>query len=131
MSKIPDTDPIVLDDIDPTSDWVVETQPPEFGDDIDVELEDLLDVPLDADPLLLMPSVHTGVDPERAVPGMASTSPSRPRTYSRQQRRHSTNTTTLADDFDPKQPKTEPDHDAFASPSGSSSSSSSGAEFDH
>ena len=43
MSKRPDTDPIVLDDIDPNSDWVVETQPPEFGDDIDVELEDVLD----------------------------------------------------------------------------------------
>ena len=46
MSKILDTNPIVLDDIDPTSDWVVETQPLEFGDDIDVELEDLLDVSL-------------------------------------------------------------------------------------
>jgi len=133
MSKRPDTDPIVLDDIDPNSEWVVETQPPEFGDDIDVELEDLLDVPLDADPLLSMPLVHTGVDAERAVPGMAGTSRSGPRTYSRRRRRHSASTTTsLADDFDPEEPETEPDHDAFASPSGSSSSSSSssGAEFD-
>jgi len=135
MSKRPDTDPIVLDDIDPNSEWVVETQPPEFGDDIDVELEDLLDVPLDADPLLPMPSVHTGVDAEteRAVLGMAGTSRSRPRTYSRRRRRHLASTTTsLADDFDPEEPETEPDHDAFASPSGSSSSSSSssGAEFD-
>ena len=64
----------MLDDIDPTSDWVVETQPPEFGDDIDVELENLLDVPLDADPLLSMPSVHTSVDAERTVQGMAGTS---------------------------------------------------------
>ena len=38
--------------------------------------------------------------------------------------------TSLADDFDPEEPETEPDHDAFASPFGSSSSSSSGAEFD-
>ena len=133
MSKRPDTDPIVLDDIDPNSEWVVETQPPEFGDDIDVELEDLLDVSLDADPLLPMPSVHTCVDAERTVPGMAGTSRSGPCTYSRRRRRHSASTTTsLADDFDPEEPETEPDHDAFASPSGSSSSSSSssGAEFD-
>ena len=82
MNKRPDTEPIVLDDIDPTSDWVVETQPPEFEDDLDVEMEDLLDVLLDADPLLLMPSVHTGVDPEIAVPGMADTSRPGPRTYS-------------------------------------------------
>ena len=85
MSKRPDTDPIVLDDIDPKSEWVVETQPPEFGVDLDVEMENLLDVPLDADPLLSMPSVHTGVDAEieRALPGMAGTSRSGPRTYSR------------------------------------------------
>ena len=88
MSKRPDTDPIVLDDIDPNSEWVVEIKSPEFGDDIDVELEDLLDVPLDAYPLLSMPSVHTGVDPEREVPGMAGTSRSGPRTYSRRRRRH-------------------------------------------
>ena len=133
MSKRPDTDPIVVDDIDPTSYWVVETQPLEFGDDINVQLENLLDVPLDTDPLLLMPSVHTGVDVEREVPGMAGTSQSGPRTYSRRRRRHSASTTTsLADDFDPEEPETEPDHDAFASPFGSSSSSSSssGAEFD-
>ena len=83
MSKRPDTDPIVLDDIDPNSEWVVETQPPEFGDDIDVELEDLLDVPLDADPLLPMPSVHTGVDPEIALQGMVGASRPGNRTYSR------------------------------------------------
>ena len=55
MNKRPDTNPILLDDIDPTSDWVVETQEPEFGVDLDAELEDLLEVPLDAGPLLPMP----------------------------------------------------------------------------
>ena len=87
----------------------------------------------DADPLLPMPSIHTGVDAERAVPGLAGTSRSGPRTYSCRRCRHSASTTTsLADDFDPEELETEPDHDAFASPSGSSSSSSSssGAEFD-
>ena len=116
----------------------METQPPEFGDDLDVELEDLLEVLLDADHLLSMPLVHTGVDPEIAVPSMAGTSGPGPRTYSRRRHQHSTSsTTTLADDFDPEEPETEPDHDALTSPSGSSSSSSSssssgatGAKFD-
>ena len=114
----------MLDDIDPTSDWVVETQEPKFGVDLDVELEDLQEVLLDADPLLLMTTVHTRIDPK--IVGMEDTSRPRPRTCSRRGHQHSANTTTsLADDFDPKEPETEPDHDAFVSPSGSSSSSSS------
>ena len=53
---------------------------------------------------------------------MAGTSRPGTRTYSCQRRRLSANTTTsLADDFDPEEPKIEPDHDAFASHSGSSS----------
>jgi hypothetical protein len=28
LNKSPDLDPIVLDDVDPTSDWVLETHPP-------------------------------------------------------------------------------------------------------
>ena len=105
MNKRPDTDPIVLDDIDPNLEWVVETQPPKFGDDIDVELEDLLEILLDADPLLSMASIHTGVDPEIAY--MVGTSQPGPRSYSRRRRRHSTNTTTsVVDDFDLEEPET-------------------------
>lgn len=37
LNKRPDTDPIVLEDVDPTSDWVVDTQSPEFGIDYDLE----------------------------------------------------------------------------------------------
>jgi hypothetical protein len=52
LNKRPDTDPIVLDDVDPTSDWVVETHPPEFDDDHDLEMELAGQAQLDADPLL-------------------------------------------------------------------------------
>jgi hypothetical protein len=50
LNKRPDTDPIVLDDIDPTSEWVEESQQPEFGPDFDIDaVTD--DLALDVDPL--------------------------------------------------------------------------------
>jgi hypothetical protein len=52
LNKRPDSDPIVLDDVDPTSDWVVETHPPEFDVDYDLEVELAGQVQMDADPLL-------------------------------------------------------------------------------
>jgi len=52
LNKRPDTDPIVLDDVDPTSDWVAETHPPEFDDDHDLEMELAGQAQMDADPLL-------------------------------------------------------------------------------
>jgi hypothetical protein len=39
LNKRPDSNPIVLDDVDPTSDWVAETHPPEFDVDYDLEVE--------------------------------------------------------------------------------------------
>eukprot|EP00253_Pinus_taeda_P014606 PITA_14606 len=57
LNKRPDSDPIVLEDIDPTSDWVVESCPAEFdpgedfGLDIDLELDAAVQhVQLNADP---------------------------------------------------------------------------------
>ena len=38
MSKSPDLDPIVLDDIDPTSEWVEETEEPVFEADFDIDM---------------------------------------------------------------------------------------------
>ena len=38
MSKSPDLDPIVLDDIDPTSEWVEEIEEPVFEDDFDIDV---------------------------------------------------------------------------------------------
>ena len=56
LNKRPDTDPIVLDDIHPNSEWVVEIQSVEFESDFDIEVEDesRWDA-LDADPLVLTP----------------------------------------------------------------------------
>ena len=57
LNKRLDTDPIVLEDVDPTSDWVVEAQSPEFDIDYDLEVEmeladDAVAHQLDADPLV-------------------------------------------------------------------------------
>lgn len=38
MSKSPDLDPIVLDDIDRTSEWVEETEDPMFEADFDIDM---------------------------------------------------------------------------------------------
>ena len=38
MRKTPDLDPIVLDDIDPTSEWVEETEEPVFEADFDIDM---------------------------------------------------------------------------------------------
>ena len=37
LNKRPDSDPIVLEDIDPTSDWVVESRAPKFDPDEDLD----------------------------------------------------------------------------------------------
>eukprot|EP00253_Pinus_taeda_P021393 PITA_21393 len=39
LNKRPDSDPIVLEDIDPTSDWVVDSHPTEFASDEDMDFE--------------------------------------------------------------------------------------------
>eukprot|EP00253_Pinus_taeda_P006414 PITA_06414 len=39
LNKSPDSDPIVLEDIDPTSDWVVESHPAEFASDEDIDYD--------------------------------------------------------------------------------------------
>jgi len=41
LGKTLDSDPIVLEDIDPTSDWVVESHPTgfDFDEDLDLDLQ--------------------------------------------------------------------------------------------
>ena len=76
LNKRPDSDPIVLEDIDPTSDWVVETCPPEFDTDEDIgvgnDFDTQLEAMLNADPLVADPV------PSHPVAG-AGTSSSQPR----------------------------------------------------
>jgi hypothetical protein len=52
LNRTPDTNPIVLDDVDQTLDWVAETHPPEFDDDHDLEMELAGQAQMDVDPLL-------------------------------------------------------------------------------
>jgi hypothetical protein len=66
LNKRPDTDPIVLDDIDPTSEWVEESHPTEFDPDRDM---DDLGLGLDSVPL--------GEAGESEAPSMAHASTSR------------------------------------------------------
>jgi hypothetical protein len=47
-----DTDPIVLDDIDPTSEWVEESHPTEFDPDFDIDDLELGGIGLDSNPLV-------------------------------------------------------------------------------
>jgi hypothetical protein len=61
-----DTYPIVLDDIDPTLEWVEESHPPEFDPDFDIDDLEFEEIGLDPDPL-----VGVGV-----APGMAHASTS-------------------------------------------------------
>jgi hypothetical protein len=65
INKRPNTDPIVLDDIDPTSKWVEESHPSEFDPDRDM---DDLGLGLDSVPL--------GEARESEAPSMAHTSTS-------------------------------------------------------
>jgi len=53
LNKRPDSDPIVLEDIDPTSDWVVESCPPEFDRETSLDFDlDMEATMLNVDPLV-------------------------------------------------------------------------------
>eukprot|EP00253_Pinus_taeda_P029211 PITA_29211 len=62
LNKRPDSYPIVLEDIDPTSDWLVESHPAEFDSDKDIDY-DLQTV------ASLEHNVQLNVDPDPLVPG--------------------------------------------------------------
>ena len=77
MSKILDLDPIVLDDIDPTSEWMEETKDPVFEADFDFdaalargEFEADLVAPSDKDPGLVAAS-RKGKQPMEATSHVA------------------------------------------------------------
>ena len=59
LNKRPDSDPIVLEDIDPTSNWVVESCPLEFDSDEDIgvgmDFDTYAEPLLNADPLVAGP----------------------------------------------------------------------------
>eukprot|EP00253_Pinus_taeda_P035111 PITA_35111 len=81
LNKSPDSDPIVLEDIDPTSDWVVDTHPTEFDSDEDLDLDLQMEasleqnVQLNADPLV----PASGSAPSPSVASASSAQPRRKR----------------------------------------------------
>jgi hypothetical protein len=86
LNKRPDIDPIVLEDVDPTSDWVVEAQSLEFDIDYDLEVamelaDDAAEDQMDADPLVgkgprgLIP--ESGIACPRATTSRAKRTPLR------------------------------------------------------
>ena len=81
LNKRPDSDPIVLEDIDPTSDWVVESHPAVFASDEDINydlqtiasLEHNVQLNADLDPLVPVSASRP------ASPPVAGTSSAQPR----------------------------------------------------
>eukprot|EP00253_Pinus_taeda_P023136 PITA_23136 len=65
LNKRPDSDPIVLEDIDPTSDWVVESHPTKFASDEDMDYELQMITSLEQ-------NVQLNADPDPLVPTSAS-----------------------------------------------------------
>eukprot|EP00253_Pinus_taeda_P017017 PITA_17017 len=80
LNKRPNSDPIMLEDIDPTSDWVVESHPTEFAsnEDMDFELQMIAslehNVQLNADPDPLVPA-STSQPASPPVVGASSAQP--------------------------------------------------------
>eukprot|EP00253_Pinus_taeda_P004371 PITA_04371 len=70
LNKRPDSDPIVLEDIDPTSDWVVESRPAEFYPDEDLYLD--LDIEASVE-LEHVVQLNANPDPPAAVSQPART----------------------------------------------------------
>jgi len=84
LNKRPDSDPIVLEYIDPTSDWVAKSHPTEFASDADMdfELQTIAslkhNVQLNADPNPLVPA-STSQPASPPVAGASSAQPQQKR----------------------------------------------------
>eukprot|EP00253_Pinus_taeda_P005938 PITA_05938 len=80
LNKRPDSDPIVLEDIDPTSDWVVESFPAEFDPDEDFGLD------FDLETSAEVQHVQLNADPSASVSQLARTPASSSQPEPRQKR---------------------------------------------
>eukprot|EP00253_Pinus_taeda_P014087 PITA_14087 len=63
LNKRLDPDPIVLEDIDPTSDWVVESRPPEFDPDEDLDLDLDMETSIEIEYVVQLQPIKLNVDP--------------------------------------------------------------------
>eukprot|EP00253_Pinus_taeda_P028877 PITA_28877 len=134
LNKKPNSNPIVLEDIDPTSDWVVECHPVEFDSDEDLDLDLQVEatlkhnVQLNADLDPLVPA--SGPAPSTPIAGASSVEP-RQKCISRlsqlafaaQHASATTSTVAVGDDEEPWGPLSNSDPEVDPDDLGSSSSS--------
>ena len=136
LNKRPDSDPIVLEDIDPTSDWVVESHPTKFdsNEDLDYDLQTVAslehNVQLNADPDPLVPA--SGPTPSPPVAGASFVEPRQKRisclsqlAAAEQPASATTSTVAVGDDDDEEPWGPLSDSDPEVDPNDLSSSSSS------
>eukprot|EP00253_Pinus_taeda_P004769 PITA_04769 len=63
LNRRPDSNPIVLEDIDPTSDWVVESRPAEFDPDEDLDLDLDMETSVEIEHVVQLQPVQLNADP--------------------------------------------------------------------
>eukprot|EP00253_Pinus_taeda_P002278 PITA_02278 len=63
LNKRPDSDPIVLEDIDPTSDWVVEGRPAEFDPDENLDLDLDMETSVEIEHVVQLQPIQLNADP--------------------------------------------------------------------
>eukprot|EP00253_Pinus_taeda_P011488 PITA_11488 len=73
LNKRPNSDPIVLEDIDPTSDWVVESCPAEFDPDEDLDLDLDMKTSVEIEHVVQLQPVQLNADPPASVSQRART----------------------------------------------------------
>ena len=73
LNKRPDSDPIVLEDIGPTSDWVVESRPAEFDPNEDLDLDLDMETSVEIEHVVQLQPVQLNADPPASVSHPART----------------------------------------------------------
>eukprot|EP00253_Pinus_taeda_P033965 PITA_33965 len=73
LNKRPDSDPSVLEDIDPMSDWVLESCPAEFDPDEDLDLDLDLETSVEVEHALQLQPIQLNADPPASVSQPART----------------------------------------------------------
>eukprot|EP00253_Pinus_taeda_P027212 PITA_27212 len=96
-NKRPDSDPIVLEDIDPTTDWIVESRPAEFDPDEDLDLDLDIETSVELEHVVQLQPVQLNVDPN---PPASVSQPARTPVVVAQPASGTTSTVAVGDDDD-------------------------------
>eukprot|EP00253_Pinus_taeda_P033969 PITA_33969 len=97
LNKRPDSDPIVLEDIDPTSDWVVESRPAEFDPNEDLDLDLDMETSVEIEHVVQLQPVQLNADPN---PPASVSQPARTPVVVAQPASGTTSTVAVGDDDD-------------------------------